>query len=432
MIRILLVDDQNLVQQGIKLLLEQDDKFKVIGMARDGRSAIRQINFLHPDIVLLDIEIPEMNGISVTKYINYFFPQTKVIILSSYENKKYLIQALVAGARSYILKNSLMTDLKDAILAVDRGYSQIESRLLAKVLNSGNLRSSSAKSQTANFQNADKHQDKKAIGDRHSTSEIESNPVKHIIDVAKVSDFSDLKTLKSKTVFSNTSNLICHDNKKESWLKQKNNESSKIDFAVISSVASSSESSSDEEWKTIESEQKTKIQSDDGSYLISEDTIESSQIDLENVKSELIVKALQSNKYYLDEPSYQEQLYNRFAYGSCCTIGAMTLVRSNLPSLPENQKINSNHQTRRSLCLTVENYLQQLSNKLKTNKLKKRIIQFSQQAVFQHRSQIDWCFERVKKYKSQLFLFIARRNIQKLLWNFAFMIFGGIIVFILR
>ncbi len=81
MIRILLVDDQNLVQQGIKSLLDRDREFKVVGTVKDGRSAIKQIDLLRPDIVLLDIEMPGMNGISVTKYITHFLPQTKLLFL---------------------------------------------------------------------------------------------------------------------------------------------------------------------------------------------------------------------------------------------------------------------------------------------------------------------------------------------------------------
>ena len=141
MIRILVVDDQNLIQQGIKSLLDQEREFKIIGAVNNGESAIRAINRLRPDIVLLDIEMPGMNGISVTKYINHFLPQTKVIILSTHEEKAYLVKALVAGAKAYILKDSLTADLKQAILAVNNGYSQIESRLLAKVINSERIKS---------------------------------------------------------------------------------------------------------------------------------------------------------------------------------------------------------------------------------------------------------------------------------------------------
>ena len=140
MIRILIVDDQNLVQQGIKSLLDRDVDLKVIGTVKDGRHAVQQIAQIHPDIVLLDIEMPGMDGITTTKYINRVSPKTKVIILSSHEEKKYVTQALMAGAKGYLLKSSLMNDLKQAILAVNNGYSQIDSRLLAKVFDPQNIK----------------------------------------------------------------------------------------------------------------------------------------------------------------------------------------------------------------------------------------------------------------------------------------------------
>ena len=145
MIRILLVDDQNLVQQGIKVLLERDPDIKVIGTVKDGRSAVLAIEKLCPDVVLLDIEMPGMDGITATKYITHLAPQTKVIILSSHEEKKYLTQALMAGAKSYILKDSLMRDLKQSIVSVHNGYTQIESRLLAKIFDPSSIKRSKNK-----------------------------------------------------------------------------------------------------------------------------------------------------------------------------------------------------------------------------------------------------------------------------------------------
>ncbi|HEY9767951.1 MAG TPA: response regulator transcription factor [Coleofasciculaceae cyanobacterium] len=150
MIRILLVDDQNLVRQGIKSLLEQDSNFHIVGTVKDGHNALKQVELLSPDIVLLDIEMPGMNGITATKYINHSSPQTKVIILSSHEDEEYLTQAFMAGARAYMLKDSLMTDLKQAILAVNNGYSQIESRLLAKIFAPGNIKFHKSKSEAEN------------------------------------------------------------------------------------------------------------------------------------------------------------------------------------------------------------------------------------------------------------------------------------------
>lgn len=141
MIRILLVDDQNLVQQGIKSLLAQDPDLEIVDTLKDGRSAVSKVAELSPDIVLLDIEMPGMDGITATKYITRLAPRTKVIILSSHEDKKYLTQALMAGARAYLLKDSLLRDLKQSIIAVNNGYTQIESRLLAKIFHPSNLKS---------------------------------------------------------------------------------------------------------------------------------------------------------------------------------------------------------------------------------------------------------------------------------------------------
>jgi DNA-binding NarL/FixJ family response regulator len=141
MIRILLVDDQNLVQQGIKSLLAQDPDLEIVGTLKDGRSAVSKVAELSPDIVLLDIEMPGMDGVTATKYITSLAPQTKVIILSSHEDEKYLTQALMAGAKAYLLKDSLVRDLRQSIIAVNNGYTQMESKLLAKIFHPSNLKS---------------------------------------------------------------------------------------------------------------------------------------------------------------------------------------------------------------------------------------------------------------------------------------------------
>jgi DNA-binding NarL/FixJ family response regulator len=134
MIRILLVDDQNIVRQGLQALLEPRLKLKVVGTAPDGNSAIEQVETLRPDIVLIDIEMPRMSGITATRKICQQFPTTKVLVLSSHENREYVAEALRAGAEGYLLKNTLAEDLEQAIWSVYRGQSQIESRLLKEVL----------------------------------------------------------------------------------------------------------------------------------------------------------------------------------------------------------------------------------------------------------------------------------------------------------
>jgi HlyD family secretion protein len=135
MIRILIVDDQNIVRQGIKALLEPKTGFEVVGTAIDGNSAIEQVETLRPDVVLIDIEMPGMSGITATQRICQQFPRTKVLVLSSHESQEYVTQALQAGAEGYLLKTTLAEDLEQAILSVCKGHLQIESKLLRGLLN---------------------------------------------------------------------------------------------------------------------------------------------------------------------------------------------------------------------------------------------------------------------------------------------------------
>ncbi|MDJ0691338.1 MAG: response regulator [Xenococcaceae cyanobacterium MO_188.B32] len=133
MIRILLVDDQNIVRQGIQALLEPRPKLKIVGTAEDGNSAIEQVGAFMPDIVLMDIEMPGMSGITATQKICQQFPKTKVLVLSSHKDREYVTQALQAGAEGYLLKNTLAEDLEQAIWSVYQGRSQIESKLLKEI-----------------------------------------------------------------------------------------------------------------------------------------------------------------------------------------------------------------------------------------------------------------------------------------------------------
>lgn len=134
-IKIFLVDDQYLMQEGIKAILKDEPEIEIVGTAKDGREAIALVTKTEPDIVLLDLEIPRLNGIAVTKYICEFLPHTKVIILSSHRGQNYISQALEAGASSYMLKDSLVEDLKQAIYSLSRGYSYIQAKLLNQAVN---------------------------------------------------------------------------------------------------------------------------------------------------------------------------------------------------------------------------------------------------------------------------------------------------------
>lgn len=134
MIRILLVDDQNIVWQGLQALFKNRPQLEMVGYATNGKDALQQVAIHHPDIVLIDIEMPQMNGIIATQKICQQFPQTRVIIFSSHEDPIYAIQSLQAGARGYLLKQTLFEDLEKAICLVYHGFSQVESQLLEKII----------------------------------------------------------------------------------------------------------------------------------------------------------------------------------------------------------------------------------------------------------------------------------------------------------
>lgn len=134
-IKILLADDRCLMLEGIKAILKHEPEIEVIGTAQDGRSAIVQTRKLQPDIVLMDIEMPEMNGIAATKHICQHQPDIRVIVLTSHQDNAYVTQALQAGASGYLLKETLIEDLKQAIYSLGRGYSYIQAQLLTQAVN---------------------------------------------------------------------------------------------------------------------------------------------------------------------------------------------------------------------------------------------------------------------------------------------------------
>jgi two-component system, NarL family, response regulator NreC len=122
-IRILLADDHNLLREGLRLLLERQQGFVVVAEANDGREALRLAEEHQPDVVVMDIAMPVLNGIDATKRIVETCPKTAVIILSMHHDESYVVRALNAGARGYLLKDSLKADLIGAVNAVSQGHS---------------------------------------------------------------------------------------------------------------------------------------------------------------------------------------------------------------------------------------------------------------------------------------------------------------------
>ncbi|HDY69636.1 MAG TPA: response regulator transcription factor [Actinobacteria bacterium] len=120
-IKILLVDDHAILRAGLLRLLSEEDDIEIVGEAGDGREAIQKVQELHPDIVLMDIGMPVMNGMEATKQIKKRDQDVKVLVLTMHDNEEYLFQVLQAGAAGYVLKKAADSDLVNAIHIVNDG-----------------------------------------------------------------------------------------------------------------------------------------------------------------------------------------------------------------------------------------------------------------------------------------------------------------------
>lgn len=134
MIKILIVDDQNFTRQALQAILEAQSDFEVIGQATTGSEALAQMEEQETHIIIVDLEMPEMDGLTVTKIVSKRFPNTRVIILSSHDDEANINAAVEAGARGYLLKNTSTQEIADTIRAVERGYFQLGPGLFEKLL----------------------------------------------------------------------------------------------------------------------------------------------------------------------------------------------------------------------------------------------------------------------------------------------------------
>ena len=134
-VRILLADDHTVMRAGLRALLERQPNLEVVGEAEDGRQTVELASSHVPDVVVMDIAMPSLNGVEATRRMVSKHPTISVVILSMYSDESYVMRALQAGARAYLLKDSAVTDLIRAIEAVSQGksfFSPKISRILAE------------------------------------------------------------------------------------------------------------------------------------------------------------------------------------------------------------------------------------------------------------------------------------------------------------
>ena len=146
-LRVLIADDHTLFREGVRKLLEDQPDIEVVGEASDGREAVRKVSTLRPDVVLMDIAMPSLNGLEATRQIKRDHPEVSVLVLTMYDHEEYFRQVLEAGASGYIIKRAATSDLVAAIFAVYNGEAVL-SPSITRLLLEDYFRRESNKSET--------------------------------------------------------------------------------------------------------------------------------------------------------------------------------------------------------------------------------------------------------------------------------------------
>jgi DNA-binding NarL/FixJ family response regulator len=133
-VRVLIVDDDDLMRAGLRGILSSDDAIEVVGEERDGRDAVYRSRLLAPDIVLMDVRMPDLDGISATREVLAAFPEIKVVILTTFEQDDYIFGALAAGASGFLLKRSRPEELVAAIHTVAAGDALLSPSVTKRVI----------------------------------------------------------------------------------------------------------------------------------------------------------------------------------------------------------------------------------------------------------------------------------------------------------
>lgn len=138
--KVLLADDHTILREGLRMVLDAQPQITVVGEASDGREAVEMAETLRPDVVVMDIAMPNLNGLDATRQIKKRWPEIRVVILTMHENQQYLMQIVKAGATGAVLKRSAGTELLTAIKAAARGQSYFSPSIASMMLEDYRLR----------------------------------------------------------------------------------------------------------------------------------------------------------------------------------------------------------------------------------------------------------------------------------------------------
>jgi two-component system response regulator NreC len=173
-LRLLLVDDHKLIRDGLKSLIAKQPEFEVIGEAGDGLKAVSLVKELKPDIVIMDVSIPELNGYDATRQIVSEFPDVKVIALSMHSDRRFVLEMLKAGANGYMIKDCAFEEITRAVTAVWKGQTylspQVAGVIVGDFINQKGIQERSAIAQLSERE----REVLKMLAEGHSTKEIAS------------------------------------------------------------------------------------------------------------------------------------------------------------------------------------------------------------------------------------------------------------------
>ena len=133
-IKVLIVDDHEMVRDGLSVMMEREEDFTVVGEAQNGLEAVKKTKALNPDVVLMDLRMPDMDGVEAMRQIRAVQDDVKFLVLTTYDSDEYIFDAIEAGAKGYLLKDTSREELFRAVRTVNRGESLIEPAVVSRLL----------------------------------------------------------------------------------------------------------------------------------------------------------------------------------------------------------------------------------------------------------------------------------------------------------
>ena len=215
-IKILLAEDHAVVRESIRESLEREPQFRVVGEASDGEQAVKMARELQPDVIIMDISMPKLNGIEATRQIKAFYPSVAILVLTAYDDEQYIFSVLSSGAAGYLLKDVGVQDLMEAIRTVYSGDSVLHPAIARKVLNKFKM----PKGDAAKEQVADLLTDRESTVLKMAASGLSNNEIAQGLHLSVSTIESHLRTIFNKLgVGSRTEAVI--EALKKGWLTLK-------------------------------------------------------------------------------------------------------------------------------------------------------------------------------------------------------------------